>query len=92
MFGFGILSGLIFLPIVGTVFILMLRGDDPATLRNARWAALITSTVVFLLSLVAWSRYDSSTAAFQLSRAGPGSVAVSATSSASMGRRCPSSC
>ncbi len=66
MFGFGILSGLIFLPIVGTVFILMLRGEDPATLRNARWAALITSTVVFLLSLVAWSRYDSSTAAFQL--------------------------
>ena len=66
MFGFGILSGLIFLPIVGTIFILMLRGEDPATLRNARWAALITSTVVFLLSLVAWSRYDSSTAAFQL--------------------------
>ena len=66
MFGFGILSGLIFLPIVGTVFILMLRGEDPATLRNARWAALITSTVVFLLSLVAWGRYDSSTAAFQL--------------------------
>ena len=66
MFGFGILSGLIFLPIVGTVFILMLRGEDPATLRNARWAALITSTVVFLLSLVAWGRFDTSTAAFQL--------------------------
>ena len=66
MFGFGILSGLIVLPIVGVIFILFLKGDDEATLRNARWAALIASVVTFILSLVAWSRYDSGTAAFQL--------------------------
>ena len=66
MFGFGILSGLIVLPIVGVIFILFLKGDDEATLRNARWAALIASIVTFILSLVAWSRYDSGTAAFQL--------------------------
>lgn len=66
MFGFGILSGLIVLPIVGAIFILFLKGEDEATLRNARWAALISSVVTFILSLVAWSRYDSGTAAFQL--------------------------
>lgn len=66
MFGFGILSGVIVLPIVGVIFILFLKGDDEATLRNARWAALIASIVTFILSLVAWSRYDSGTAAFQL--------------------------
>ena len=52
MFGFGILSGLIFLPMVGVAFILMLRGEDEATLENARWAALITTIVTFLLALL----------------------------------------
>jgi NADH-quinone oxidoreductase subunit M len=66
MFGFGILSGVVFLPLVGVLFILMLRGDDEATLRNARWAALSTTIIVFLLSLYAWSRFDPSSAAFQL--------------------------
>ncbi|HZY14545.1 MAG TPA: NADH-quinone oxidoreductase subunit M [Beijerinckiaceae bacterium] len=66
MFGFGILSGIVFLPLVGVAFILTLRGDDEATLRNARWAALSTTIIVFLLSLYAWARFDPSSAAFQL--------------------------
>ena len=66
MFGFGILSGLIVLPLVGVAFILMLRGDDEATLRNARWAALLTTLVTFLLSLVAWGRFDPAVPTFQL--------------------------
>ncbi len=44
----------------------MLRGDDEATLDNARWAALIASAVTFVLSLVAWGRFDTGTADFQL--------------------------
>ena len=32
----------------------------------ARWAALATTIVTFLLSLYAWSRFDPSTSAFQL--------------------------
>ena len=56
MFGFGILSGLVAIPLVGVAFILLLRGDDEATLNNARWAALLASTVTFVLSLVAWGR------------------------------------
>jgi NADH-quinone oxidoreductase subunit M len=66
MFGFGILSGLTFLPLVGAAFILTQRGDDEATLRNIRWAALFTTIAVFALSLVVWQRFDASSAAFQL--------------------------
>jgi len=66
MFGFGLLSGLIFLPLVGAAFILLLRGDDEATRNNIRWTALITTLVTFLLSLWAWKLFDPSTAAFQL--------------------------
>ena len=66
MFGFGILSGLIALPLVGVLFILVLQGDDEATLNNARWAALGASVITFILSLVAWSRFDTGTADFQL--------------------------
>ncbi len=65
MFGFGILSGLVFLPLVGVLFILTLRGEDEATLRNARWAALFTTTIVFLLSLYAWARFDPVNPGFQ---------------------------
>jgi NADH-quinone oxidoreductase subunit M len=66
MFGFGLLSGLIFLPLVGAAFILLLRGDDEATRNNVRWTALITTLVTFLLSLWAWSLFDPATSAFQL--------------------------
>jgi NADH-quinone oxidoreductase subunit M len=66
MFGFGILTGLIVLPLVGAAFILALRGDDEATKRNARWAALITTVLTFVLSLVAWGRFDIGNPGFQL--------------------------
>jgi NADH-quinone oxidoreductase subunit M len=66
MFGFGLLSGLIFLPLVGAAFILLLRGDDEATRNNVRWTALLTTLVTFALSLWAWKLFDPSTAAFQL--------------------------
>lgn len=66
MLGFGILSGLTFLPLVGAAFILTQRGEDEATLRNVRWATLLTTVIVFVLSLVAWQRFDPTSAAFQL--------------------------
>jgi NADH-quinone oxidoreductase subunit M len=66
MFGFGILSGLTFLPLVGAAFILLLSGEDEAVKRNARWAAFGTTLIVFGLSLVAWSHFDAANPAFQL--------------------------
>ncbi|MGO4571746.1 NADH-quinone oxidoreductase subunit M [Microvirga sp. 2TAF3] len=66
MLGFGILSGLLVLPLVGAAFILTLRGDSEAARSNARWAALATTIATFLLSLVAWSRFDTASSSFQL--------------------------
>ena len=37
MFGFGLLSCLIFLPLVGAAFIFSLQGDDEPTRQNARY-------------------------------------------------------
>ena len=66
MFGFDILSGVTFLPLIGAAFILTQRGEDDAGLRNVRWATLLTTIATFALSLVVWSRFDASSAAFQL--------------------------
>jgi NADH-quinone oxidoreductase subunit M len=66
MFGFGILSCIVFLPLAGVGFILALRGTDEATLENARYAALGTTLIVFLLSVYAYTKFDPSSSAFQL--------------------------
>ena len=49
-----------------SAFILALRGDDEATKNNARWAALATTLITFVLSLVAYAKLDLSSSAFQL--------------------------
>jgi NADH-quinone oxidoreductase subunit M len=66
MFGFGILSGLLVLPIVGAVFIGALRGEDPATLNNVRWIALWTTIFTFVLSIAAWWSFNPANGGFQL--------------------------
>ncbi len=66
MFGFGILTGLLVLPLVGAAFILALRGSEEAVNSNARWAALATTLATCGLAFVAWSRFDTSSAQFQL--------------------------
>jgi NADH-quinone oxidoreductase subunit M len=66
MFGLGILSGLLILPLAGAAFILTLRGDDASVRSNARMAALITTIVTLILALVAWSRFDIASPQFQL--------------------------
>ncbi|WP_100960809.1 NADH-quinone oxidoreductase subunit M [Bosea sp. FBZP-16] len=66
MFGFGILTGLLVLPLVGAAFILALRGDEASVNSNARWAALFFTTGTFILALVAWGRFDSANPGFQM--------------------------
>jgi NADH-quinone oxidoreductase subunit M len=66
MFGFGILSGLLIIPLVGAGAILVLRGDDKATVNNVRWIALWTTLIVFALSLVAWREFNPAAVGFQL--------------------------
>ncbi|MDP4002874.1 NADH-quinone oxidoreductase subunit M [Methylobacterium sp. NEAU K] len=66
MLGLGILSGLLIVPLCGAAFILTLNGEEEAVARNSRWAALATTIITFILSLVAWGRYDASSSSFQL--------------------------
>jgi len=62
MISLPLLSMIIFLPLLGALAILFSgekRGD------NARWVALWTSLVTFILSLILWGHYDPSQAGFQ---------------------------
>lgn len=65
MFGFGLLSGLVFLPLVGAAWVLLLR-DDEAGNRNARMIAFWTTIVCFIVAVVAWGRFDPAAAGYQL--------------------------
>ena len=60
-----ILSTVIFLPLVGALFIFVLRGDDGAAARNARWIAFWATIVTFIVSLLIWRDFDPGTANFQ---------------------------
>ncbi len=66
MSGSWILSGILLLPVVGALFILLLPGDTEATKRNARWIALFATLITFVLSLVAWGRFNPAEPGFQL--------------------------
>ena len=61
-----ILSVLTFLPLIGAVLIALLRGDEASVARNARWLALWTSGLTFLVSLWLLVAFDGADAGFQL--------------------------
>ena len=63
--GFPLLSLVTFLPLLGALIIMTVRGDDEVVASNARWTALWTSLITFGLSLILWFRFDKSTADFQ---------------------------
>ena len=47
-----LLSIIIFVPLIAALILaLFLRGDDPAANKNAKWLALIATSVSFLLSI-----------------------------------------
>ncbi|HVY59078.1 MAG TPA: NADH-quinone oxidoreductase subunit M [Xanthobacteraceae bacterium] len=66
-----VLSVTTFLPILGALFIMLLRGEDEAVRRNARWVALWTTLVTFAVSLVLVWRFDPSSADFQFVEKAP---------------------
>ncbi len=63
--GFPVLSLVTFLPLLGVVILMTLRGDGEAAADNARWTALWTSLITFLISLVLWTRFDTREAGYQ---------------------------
>src|SRR6185312_15950668 len=60
-----ILSVVTFLPLLGALFIMLVRGDDGLARGTARWVALWTTLVTFAISLVLVARFDPSSAEFQ---------------------------
>jgi len=65
MYDFPILSLTTFLPLVGALAILLIRGDADTVARNARATALWTSLATFIVSIFLWIGFDNSTADFQ---------------------------
>ncbi|CAA7611812.1 NADH-quinone oxidoreductase subunit M [Magnetospirillum sp. LM-5] len=61
-----LLSLTTFLPLVGALFILAIRGEAQVVARNARNVALLTSVATFVVSLFILSGFDPASADFQL--------------------------
>ncbi len=59
-----ILSVVTFLPLAGALFIALLP-EDEAGIRNARWTALWTTLITFIISLILVWRFDPASADFQ---------------------------
>jgi len=61
-----LLSIITFMPAVAAVILaVFLRGDDEAARRNAKWLALITTTVTFVISLFVLFEFDPNDTGFQ---------------------------
>lgn len=60
-----LLSLVTFLPLVGALFILTARGEEAVVAQGARYVALWTSLVTFVLSLFIWFGFERGTAEFQ---------------------------
>ncbi len=63
--GFPLLSLLTWLPLVGCVVIMCVRGDEETIASNARWTALWTSLIVLGLSLLLWAKFDPNEPGYQ---------------------------
>ena len=62
---FPILSSLILLPLIGTLFLLFSKDKDYQNTNTMKYVALFTSFVNFLISIYLWYLFDSSTSSFQ---------------------------
>ena len=60
-----ILSLLVALPIVGALFVLVIRGSDEIAIRNMRHIALATTVSTFVVSMLLWVNFDYDATSFQ---------------------------
>jgi NADH-quinone oxidoreductase subunit M len=66
-----ILSTVTFLPTIGALLVLIIRGDDEVARRNIYHVALWTTAVTFVLSLFIWANFDSADPSFQMVETAP---------------------
>jgi NADH-quinone oxidoreductase subunit M len=60
-----LLTIITFIPMIGVLFLLMIRGDDEAVSRNARYVALWVSGFTFVISLALVLNFDSARSGYQ---------------------------
>ena len=53
-----LLSLVTFLPLAGALFIALTRGEEQQVAKNARYVALWTSLITFVVSLLIWAGFD----------------------------------
>jgi len=62
---FPILSAIIFIPLIGALFILITRGNEKNVEKNSKYVAIFSSIFNFFLSLFLWYLFDASSSNFQ---------------------------
>ena len=62
---FPILSAIIFIPLIGALFILITKGNQNNIEKNSKYVAIFTSIVNFFLSIILWYLFDPSSSDFQ---------------------------
>ena len=62
---FPILSAIIFIPLIGALFILVTRGEQNNVIKNSKYVAIFSSLANFLLSIFLWFSFDASISDFQ---------------------------
>ena len=55
---FPILSAIIFIPLIGALFILITKGNQNNIEKNSKYVAIFTSIVNFFLSIILWYLFD----------------------------------
>ncbi len=62
---FPILSSIILIPFIGSLFILFIRGTPQNVEKNSKYVAIFSSLVNFFLSIFLWFSFDPTTSNFQ---------------------------
>jgi len=62
---FPILSAIIFIPLIGALFILVTKEEQKAVVKNSKYVAIFSSLSNFFLSIFLWYSFDTSTSEFQ---------------------------
>tara|TARA_Y100000590_G_scaffold298688_1_gene336726 strand:+ start:3631 stop:5133 length:1503 start_codon:yes stop_codon:yes gene_type:complete len=62
---FPILSAIIFIPLIGALFILATKGNQKNVEKNSKYVAIFSSLANFILAVFLWYSFDSSTSEFQ---------------------------
>ena len=62
---FPILSAIIFIPLIGALFIFITKGSQKNVEKNSKYVAIFSSITNFFLSIFLWFSFDKSISEFQ---------------------------